>query len=244
MNLLVFDLDGTLTRTNDVDARCFAESMIDLLPPGVMDTDRNIDWASYEHTTDPGIVEELWDRVRGRSPHDEEIRRHQSRFLELLRAAAEQTPEQFGLIEGAQAVLDHLADPAAESGRHGWRACIATGSWGVSAPMKIEAAGLQTHDLPIATGDDGMSREEIVRAAVAAARNRYGVAKFDRVVSVGDAIWDVRNAANLELPFLGVGDGERAKRLIAAGADHVMKHYPPPAAFLDLAASVGVPRSA
>jgi phosphoglycolate phosphatase-like HAD superfamily hydrolase len=46
--------------------------------------------------------------------------------------------------------------------------------------------------------------------------------RWSRVVSLGDGVWDVRTAAELRLPFIGIGSGERAERLRDAGAETVL----------------------
>ena len=45
---------------------------------------------------------------------------------------------------------------------------------------------------------------------------------FERVVSVGDALWDVEAAAVLGIPFVGIAAGERAIALRQAGTTHVL----------------------
>ena len=46
--------------------------------------------------------------------------------------------------------------------------------------------------------------EGIVQAAIARAGAAYGTATFEKTVLVGDAIWDVRTAQRLGLPFIGM----------------------------------------
>ncbi|MEE2777051.1 MAG: hypothetical protein VYE73_09870 [Acidobacteriota bacterium] len=81
---------------------------------------------------------------------------------------------------------------------------LATGSWSASARLKLRAAGLQLGGLPLATSDDAISRAGIFEVAVALAANRNGGAGLDRVVSVGDGVWDVETARQLGVPFVGV----------------------------------------
>ena len=47
----------------------------------------------------------------------------------------------------------------------------------------------------------------------------------EKIVSVGDAIWDIRTAHRLELPFVG-GDDQRAQALRGHGASHVIENFP------------------
>ena len=109
--------------------------------------------------------------------------------------------------------------------RHGWAVAVATGGWQRSARFKLDAAGLADDALPLASAEDGPARVNIVRAAIGRAAARHGRASFDRIVSVGDAPWDVSAAAELRLPFLGVASGARATRLRDAGAGAIVEDF-------------------
>jgi phosphoglycolate phosphatase-like HAD superfamily hydrolase len=102
---------------------------------------------------------------------------------------------------------------------------LATGCWRVSAELKLKAAGIQTEHLPAAFAEDGLSREAILQTAVSRARLLYEQNGFEKIVSVGDAQWDVQAARALGIPFVGVGNGDRERRLRRAGATHVLEGY-------------------
>ena len=90
------------------------------------------------------------------------------------------------------------------------------------------AAQLPAKDIPAAFAEDGPSRESIVRAAIERAKAQYRVRHFERIVSVGDAVWDVRAARRLQLPFVGVGTGQRAVLLREEGASvRTFRRLPP-----------------
>jgi phosphoglycolate phosphatase-like HAD superfamily hydrolase len=44
---------------------------------------------------------------------------------------------------------------------------------------------------------------------------------FERIVSIGDGYWDLVAARLLGLDFIGIGSGQAAERLKAAGARNV-----------------------
>ena len=54
MNLVMFDIDGTLTQTCAVDAACYVEAVMEVTGLRAISTD----WASYRHTTDSGILDD------------------------------------------------------------------------------------------------------------------------------------------------------------------------------------------
>ena len=61
----------------------------------------------------------------------------------------------------------------------------------------------------LVTASEHVTREEIVTAAIMAAISRHGGSP-DRIVSVGDGLWDLKTAEALGLSFLGIGTGENA----------------------------------
>ena len=212
MKLVIFDVDGTLTRTVEVDSACFVQAFADEFKI----TDINTDWARYEHYTDSGIADEIFRQKLGRALSPEEHIKLIDRFLFLLGKNAKTSPELFGEIPGAKKTLLRLENEP------GWKMAIATGCWLDSAFFKLEKAGIRPQGIPIASADDSMIREKIARLSRKRARSLYRVRHFQRVVYVGDGIWDVRMARRLEIPFLGVGDEEKQKYLSRAGAEHFL----------------------
>jgi len=213
MNLALFDIDGTLTRTNGVDARAFNAAFVEVL--GVEDLDGS--WTSFEHRTDSGIADGICRRHLGRQGRDEELAAVKRRFVELLQAERDRDPAQFESVAGARAFLEWLRAA-------GWGVALATGGWEASARLKLEAAGLDM-DLPWAHADDAMPREDIVGLAIRRASRRFGIEHFEKVVSLGDGTWDLEVARRLGLAFVGVTAESDADALRAAGAGHTLADY-------------------
>ena len=207
--LAVFDIDGTLTATNAVDDECFRRAIAEAL-----DLDAALlEWTDAPHVTDSSIVHWLWARHRSAAPEPARLEKFREHFVGLLQAQLDAAPHRFHAIAGASGLFAHLRSA-------GWTVALATGGWGVSAQLKLRAAGLWLADVPLACADDALTREEIVQLAHRRAREhpeRSG-AEFERVVSVGDGVWDVRTARNLGIPFVGVAPPEKAARLLEAGA--------------------------
>lgn len=128
--LAIFDLDGTLTRTNAVDGECYLEAMSTELGCAL-----NPDWTTYQHCTDAGIAHEALADFFGRRATSEEIDRLRERFVALLEARMTEDPSRFSAIPGAIALLSRLQE-------EGWHLCIATGGWSISAELKRRAAFL------------------------------------------------------------------------------------------------------
>jgi phosphoglycolate phosphatase-like HAD superfamily hydrolase len=216
MKLVMFDIDGTLTRTNEIDELCFSKTMREVF--GF--TGINTDWAAYSHCTDSGIFDELMRSRLGRSPLAIEVSAAQACFVSLLSAAAASTP--FGQIPGAgEFVSGLISDPDSR-----FAVSLASGGWERCARLKLKSAALQFPDLPAAFSDDALAREEILGKSLAKAAAAQGLNSFEAVIYVGDGVWDARACRKLGLPFIGIADTPaKAERLFAEGARRVFNDY-------------------
>ncbi len=212
--LVIFDVDGTLVWSYELEGDCFVAAFDDAL--GITGIDR--DWARYDHVTDPGIAAQIIRERKGREPRADELARLLAAFRVRLAEAAGRDGA-FAAIQGAAGLL------AALRARPDWALALATGGWRAAARFKIGRSGLDLEDVPAAFGEDGPSRQGIVSAAIARARARAGVDAFGHIVCVGDGVWDVQTATSLGLPCIGIGTGEQAARLAAAGAAQVVADY-------------------
>ena len=70
-----------------------------------------------------------------------------------------------------------------------------------------------------------MRRDEIVTTAIRRCAKKAGGIAFDRIVSVGNGVWDVKTAAGLALPFVGIGAETDLGLLRQAGANHVIESF-------------------
>jgi phosphoglycolate phosphatase-like HAD superfamily hydrolase len=231
MKLVVFDLDGTLTATSAVDETCFVQAFADSLNIHQLSTN----WLDYDHATDTAVARQAFLKQFGREPESTETLKVVERFVQLLSRHHDSDSALFAEIPGASAFLTELHENAE------WGIALATGGWKRSAEFKIRAAGLPLVKFPAAFAEDGPSREAIVQTAIDRASAWYQCREFERIVSVGDAVWDVRTARQLKLPFLGVADEPRATLLRENGARHVVEHFLDPARCLQLLGDAIVP---
>jgi beta-phosphoglucomutase-like phosphatase (HAD superfamily) len=192
MPIALFDIDGTLTASNEIDSVCFADAFRDVFG---IDIDTN--WDAYEHTTDRGIASEAL-RRSGRAVDESALTLHRTRFIQLL----DQRMTSLDEIPGARAFLAELL-------ARDWRIALCTGAWSASARLKLSRAAFVS-DLPLASCDDDITREAILQHGMALAGGTDEV-----IVAFGDAPWDVRAAANLGLPFIGIGRPSGAAEVFA-----------------------------
>jgi beta-phosphoglucomutase-like phosphatase (HAD superfamily) len=223
MNIALFDIDGTLTASTEIDSICRADAFRD-----VFGFELDTNWDAYEHTTDRGIAIQAL-REHGREATEHDLSLDRARCVQLLSERMTNLKE----IAGAGAFLAQLL-------ARDWRIALCTGAWSDSARLKLSRAGLPS-DLPLASCDDDISREAILTRGIALA----GGTRDDFVVSFGDAPWDVRAAANLQLPFIGIASGTGAEELRRSGAAEVFEDFRDAAAVfaaIDRAKTRSLPR--
>lgn len=225
--LAIFDIDGTLVNSSKADEDCFAQSVDEAF--GIKNIDTN--WANYRNATDSSIFEEVFERALGRKPSGREITTQIEYFLRFLRQHCEQNPALFREVPGARAMLGRLA-------RHPeWYPAIATGTWREAALFKLQAAGLDVKGIPMATASDAQDRETIIRQCIKKARAVYRK-QFERIVSVGDAVWDQLTAKRLGIAFVKINTSGKRD---SSGFPYVLEHFEDEERFLACLERAGVP---
>jgi len=233
MKLVIFDIDGTLTQTSRVDEICFTRAFADTHGLEVL-ADH---WIDCPHVSDSGVTQHLFQYYFGRDPRDHESGVIKQRLVDLLEEHHRLDQSYFAEIPRAAETFNRLVE-----GR-GWAKAIATGCWQPSAEMKLRAASINYQGVPGGFAEDGVARESIVDAAISRSRASYRRENFDRIVSVGDGVWDVRTAARLELAFIGVASGARAEKLREAGAKHVIPDFEDADRFFECLEGAEAPRA-
>lgn len=198
MRLFLFDIDGTLTDTTAIDNACYLQAFEEILGVTLTSTD----WSQFTHVTDPGLFYALFAMHCGRPARPSEHAGFKARFVSLIEAAT-RDPKDFRAVDGAVDFVEkHCPD-------RGIAVAFATGGYGETARMKLQAAGF-SDPAAVAHADPCMTRVEIVREAMTRAAQTYATVAFDEVTAFGDGVWDARVARELGLHFVGVdlhGDG-------------------------------------
>ncbi len=215
MKLVIFDIDGTLTQTSQVDEICFTRAFAEAHGVEVISDH----WIGCPHVSDSGVTQHLFQYYFGRDPGDDESSVVKQRLVDLLEEHHLIDQSYFAEIPRAAETFNRLVES------RGWAKAIATGCWQPSAEMKLRAASINYRGVPGGFAEDGVARESIVGAAISRSRVSYRREDFDRIVSVGDGVWDVRTAARLGLAFVGVAEGARAEMLREAGAKHIISDF-------------------
>jgi len=213
MDLVLFDIDGTLIRSMADDTECLVMALHDVF--GFVDVED--DWSQYENITEAGIVIEAFQGRRGRPPSSTEIARFRDRFVELLTKRCLASP--LKEVDGAASILTALR------AQENTAVAFATGCFLKSAVFKMESARLSFDPASSATCDDAITRDEIMRIAIRRAASQNGVAGFKNTVYVGDAIWDVWACRRIGVPLIGISADIAAVRLRDAGVALILPDF-------------------
>ena len=189
MQLVMFDIDGTLVDSNGFDGELFASAVHEVL--GV-EVDRT--WRSYRNVTDSGVLGEV--AARHGIEYESALPEVKGRFIELV----EQHLADFGgdvrEIPGARRLIARLqAIPELSL-------AIATGGWRETAELKLAHVGIQAARIPLATSSEAPARVEIMRLAERMAGSGQ---RFERRTYFGDAPWDRAASAELGYSFVAIG---------------------------------------
>ena len=233
MKLAIFDIDGTLVNTNEIDTRCFLDAFtqeFDL-------SEINSNWSEYFAVTDSAISQQIFQTQLQRHPSDNELLRLQNRFVNLLAKAEQKNRGLFTPIPGALVIFDRLKlEPD-------WRIAIATGGWKASALFKLQAANFAIDNIPLTSANDGLTREDIINLSIIKAKQVYKIEKFGKIVSIGDGIWDVKTAAKLSIGFVGIASGTAKNKLFQAGAKDVLADFKQVSNFQQVLKQAVIPNS-
>jgi phosphoglycolate phosphatase-like HAD superfamily hydrolase len=195
MNLVMLDIDGTLTLSYEYDRVVFSLALGEVLGTGPVDTDLN----GYINKTSTGVTEQAIRQVTGKVPRKKQIEAVKRNVLGRLARIHHDSPRLFQEVPGAHQFVEKLRSQS------GTGVAIATGCWLDEAIFKLTASGLDVTGIPLATSDNERIRARIMQTAAQKAREFYGCARFERIVYVGDGPWDLKEARALGYGFIGIG---------------------------------------
>ena len=188
MHAVIFDIDGTLLHSAAVDDALYREAVRRVL--GEVQLRPSLH--AYDYVTDTGVLSQILadNQIPAEQEPFHEIKSH---FVDLLRGhVAEHGP--FAEISGASDLLNSLRASATHA------VAIATGGWLESAELKLQSAGLDYANFPLATSNDHHERTSIMELALARLDNH-----FDSVTYYGDGPWDRQACVHLGWQFVAVG---------------------------------------
>src|SRR5262245_7890681 len=133
MQLVMFDIDGTLVDSAGFDTELYVEAV-----RSVLNVEIDSDWNTYEHVSDSGILEQVLRGVRPVSEHPSLAAQVQERFVALVGDYLRRAPAAVREIAGAKRLVERLLElPNVRVG-------VATGGWERTAKLKLAHVGIST----------------------------------------------------------------------------------------------------
>jgi phosphoglycolate phosphatase-like HAD superfamily hydrolase len=203
-NLIVFDIDDTLTKSENQHQTAYVNTMIDF---GITEINQN--WKSYENMTDSYILKQNYEANFKKNFDDSFIPGFEEKMTELF-LELPKTVE----IDGAKNIVDFFMKET------DYAICFATGSLLKPALIKLEQANINFVPNLVEASNGIYSRENIVKSAINKAKDYFQVQEFENIISVGDGIWDLKTARNLGIHFLGI----RNKNLVDFKQENIKSH--------------------
>ncbi len=187
-NLIVFDIDGTLTESVEIHQKGFINALTQL---GVQNIDSN--FKEYKHHTDSFIAKEIYENDKSSPFSGIEIVKFEAHLLNFIQN------HQIAEIAGAKKTIEKIENHT------DFGICFATGSLLKPAKYKLDCIGLKYNSEQLIASNNIEDRESIVLTAIESAKSFYNTQKFERIISIGDGLWDLKTAQNLNLEFIGIG---------------------------------------
>ncbi len=214
MTLLIFDIDGTLTDTKEVDDDCFISAFCDEYNIAL----KNIDWTTFTNVTDYGLFLDIYSSAFNKKPTENDRLNFQRRFFEYLDIQLKSNPEKFKSVNGASTFINYCLDHT------NFKIAFATGGWQYSANLKLQAADIFNVGIPISSCDILFRRQDIILEVIEKSKYHYKTQTFDTIIYFGDGVWDYKTTSELEIEFIGV-DINNDKKLETLGVKNIINDF-------------------
>jgi len=191
--LLIFDIDGTLIDSVSGYHEVIINAMTDI---GIKEIDT--DFNALKHHTDSYALKYNYENFFNKELPVALLDQFESLIVKYLKIQPKTVA-----ISGVNEVLSQLENSE-------YAIAFATGSLPESAILKMKESGLTMEVAVLSTSKTSFSREGFVTEAIEKAKSFYKVISFEKVISVGDGIWDLKTAQNLNLEFIGIGVKNKA----------------------------------
>lgn len=185
---IIFDIDGTLAQSYDLDTDSYNQTLSAYLNRSL----DGFDWHHFTHVTDSGITQDLIKQTFNRIPKTGELEEIEEKFAQNFvammadRGRVTATNGALNLIQKLENI-DNI------------NIGVATGSWRKLAKIKLDSIGLGKLYSRTLTSSEGIERETILQKAIDQFQGDGDVWYF------GDGVWDQRTCENLKINFIGVG---------------------------------------
>ncbi|MBK1880414.1 HAD family hydrolase [Pelagicoccus mobilis] len=201
-HLLMFDVDGTLVQSLDLEDKLFPLSCEQALGIDSVSSD----WSQYEVPSDRGIVSQLAETRLNRPATQEDFDKAEASFHRLIREELERFPDACRALPGAVEMIETvkaLPDTIV---------AIATAGWRSTAHLKLSQAGFDVEGIILCSSSERRTKAEIMELATQRARSRFGIENFKSQTYVGDSPGDKQASERLGFQFIGIRSKENTNQ--------------------------------
>lgn len=187
-SLYIFDVDGTLTDSIPTYLKVITEVLESL---GLEDIDT--DYNNYLHHTDMYALAYNYKRNLGTEvPPD-------------LKYKVDILLEQGLLKEKAVQEIAGARDTLLKLQKNRISFAYGTGAFPKATAVKMKQTQMPFIEEVLATSFHNISRVGFVKEAISKAKAYYNQESFSKIIAVGDGVWDLKAAQELDLDFIGIG---------------------------------------
>ncbi|MBN8585045.1 MAG: HAD family hydrolase [Ignavibacteria bacterium] len=222
MKLIIFDIDGTLCHSRNVDDKCYIKAFKKTLGIDISNTD----WNSYKHVTDLYVTKEIIKNETGSLPGNEIVEAIIDNYAEELKQQINAEETLFTAIPGIKELFDYFS-----TNQTNYVAGIATGGFLKTAMYKLNRIEIHLPSELIYSSNDFDTKQEMLREfiKIQSAIN----SGINKIVYVGDRVYDYNAAKDLDIDFVGI-DFKNNGKLKSLGIEKVINDYKPMEKFLAL----------
>ena len=187
--LFVFDIDGTLIDSAQSYALVLIEAFKHM---GIVEIDTEFD--NYLHHTDSYALQYNFEKNFD-EPFNHDL------FTVLDEALGKEIRQHPAVVEvnGAKNFIETLRDSNTAF-------AFATGAFPIPTRYKMTQAEIWYDESLLVTSIHHMTRETMVADAIEKAKTYFQLQSPKRIISVGDGLWDLETANNLNIEFVGIGN--------------------------------------
>ena len=210
MNLVIFDIDGTIVNSVKADDECFIQTFKNLYRIDLSTSN----WIDYKHVTDSGLTIEIFEKHFGQKPTKKDLEKIKAHFYNILLKNC----EKFREVKGAKKFIENLLS------RSDSKLAIATGGWKETAILKLESIGLNLRNIVLKSSNDHYDRAEIIKLAIKESLKKSNARNFESITYIGDGVWDYKTSTKLGLRFVGI-DNNKNGDLTKVGAKIIFSDF-------------------
>ena len=181
--LVLFDLEGTLVYTGEAGRKALTKAITQLYGK-----EPKFDHSLISGRTDLDNFALVYQLIKGKKPSQTEIKKIRQKYAELLISEVEKSCKQkkYKLVTGIKKLLTKLSQEKEVA------LGLGTGNIEEGAKIKLAPSGLLKYFTFGGYGEDGHTREEMLKAAIKRAEKKFKT-KFtpDQIYVVGDTHRDV-----------------------------------------------------